>query len=577
MEEAAGGARGIPRPRPVRGRGVAVTSVGRARRAGRIVGLAVRMLLELIWLERQRPRQDPEAFAIRQERVLRAQAVRLRETAVELQGLLIKLGQFLSTRVDVLPESFTHELAALRDAVPPVPWPAVRAQIEDDLGASLGSVFPSFDPSPVASASLGQVHRATLPDGRQVAVKVRRPGIAALVEVDLQAVRTVVRWASRLDAVRRRVDLVALYRELERTTREELDYVLEAEHARRFAANFSGQTDVVVPAILPEHGGRRLLVMEFVVGTRLDDRTALLASGVDPAVMAERMVRTYLQQVLRDGFFHADPHPGNVFADEQGRLIYVDFGMMGELSARDRSIFGGFVSAVIRRDFEALAQAVTDLGFLRPHADREALKKGLAVALDHLSGLPPQGPSGEAFEDFLEEMRDFIRSEPFQLPYQYAFLGRAAGILLGLCSELDPGVDYVRLLRANALPYLDLEGQGGEPAAEAQSGPGGIPWSTVRREALRLGTSLYRLPGRLERILEKAESGDLRVRVELGAIGRRLEERTQATDRLTRGVLAAAAAGAATAFTLAGRLWPLRLAWIAAGLLAWTALRGSRR
>lgn len=528
------------------------------------------MVSAIVWVERQRHRLPPEEFARREQRVLAAQAVRLRETALQLEGLLIKLGQFLSTRVDVLPESFTHQLKDLRDAVPPVPWPQLRAALEQELGCAVSQVFERFTEAPVASASLGQVHRARLLDGRDVAVKVQRPGVADLVRVDLQAVLQVVRLFRRFRGVEQRVDLLALYRELERTTLEELDYLTEAEHARRFAANFAKQDDVIVPEIYPEHGTRRLLLMEFVSGLRLDDREALVQAGQNPDALAERVVRTYLQQVLRDGLFHADPHPGNIFAGPEGRLIYVDFGMMGQLSAQDRATFGRFVMAIVHRDYDALVQAVGDLGFLRPHADRQVLKRGLALALDQMSGLGAGGPLSAGFEDFLEEMREFIHSEPFQLPTQYAFLGRAAGILLGVCTGLDPEVDFVRLLRENALPYLDLDGKG-QPRQE-----GGIPWATLRREATRLGTTLYQLPGRVDKLLQQVENGDLRVRVDLGVVARRLDERTAAAERRTRAYLAIGAGAISTWLTVAGRVWPDRIGWILTALLLLASLRRGR-
>lgn len=530
------------------------------------------MVSAIIWVERQRHRLPPEQFAARERQVLRAQAVRLRDTALELEGLLIKLGQFLSTRVDVLPESFTRELKDLRDAVPPVAWPEVRAELERELGGPISDAFEHFEEQPVASASLGQVHRARLHDGRDVAVKVQRPGVADLVHVDLQAVLAVVRLFRRFRGVEQHVDLLALYRELERTTLEELDYLVEAEHARRFAANFAGQDDVIVPQVYGEWNTRRLLVMEFVSGLRLDDRGALIAAGLNPAAVAERVVRTYLQQVLRDGLFHADPHPGNVFAAPDGRLIYVDFGMMGELSANDRATFGRFVMAIVRRDYDALVEAVDDLGFLRPHADRQVLKRGLALALEHMSGLGAAGPLAAGFDEFLEEMREFIHSEPFQLPTQYAFLGRAAGILLGVCTGLDPDVDFVRLLRENALPYLNLDGR-----KEGQEGQeGGIPWAVLRQELRRLGTRLYQLPDRLDKLLQQVEHGELRVRVDLGAIARRMEERTAAADRRTNAFLAIAAGGVSTWLTVTGHLWPDRIGWLLTAVLLLSSLRRAR-
>lgn len=540
-------------------------------RSARILALAARMSIEIALLERRRHRLPAAQFELLEARVLRRQAVRLRRTAVELQGLLIKLGQFLSTRVDILPEVFTRELSSLRDMVPAVPWEEIRAQLDRELRRPYGEVFERFDPQPVASASLGQVHRAVLGGAGPVAVKVQRPGIEQLIDVDLEAVRKVCRFARRWTAVERRVDIMALYGELERTTLEELDYVLEAEHAERFGRDFAGQGDIVVPSIHHEWTSRRLLVMEYVEGRRIDDRQGLIDAGIDPLAVSDRLVRTYLQQVLRDGFFHADPHPGNIFVGEDGALVYVDFGMMGAIAAEDRANFGRLVGGVIRRDFDAMVEAIQNLGFVRPHADARALKRGLAVTLELLSGTPLNQASGQEFGEFLEEMREFLYSEPFQIPTQYAFLGRAIGILLGLTTALDPEIDFVRLLRENALPYLDIGAQGDG------AGRPGLNWELIRKEATDTALVLYRLPRRVDRFLERAESGDLRVRVDLGAVGRRLEERNRALERGTRAVLAASAGAISAWFTVAGRAADAHAGWIVTALFFLWMLRGGRQ
>ena len=561
-----------------------MTPVARAARARRIVWLGVRIATSLVLLERRRGQMPPAAFERHSAEVLRREAVRLRDAAVELQGLLIKLGQFLSTRVDVLPAAFTRELAQLRDMVPGVPWDRVRAVAEAELGRPLEEVFASIDSAPVASASLGQVHRAVTQDGATVAVKVQRPGIDELIEVDLRAVLTVVRWARRLSAVERRVDLLALYRELARTTREELDYVLEAEHAERFARNFVTQGDVVVPAIDRRWSGRRLLVMEFVEGIPVDDRAGLEAAGLTPSQTAERLLATYLQQVLRDGFFHADPHPGNVFVDGSGRLIYIDFGMMGEITPRDRQAMGNFAAGVVRRDLDLLVRSLSDLGFLRPHAEAEPLKRAMGTVLDQMTGVQWNRPQGAAFEDFLEDMREFLRTEPFQLPTQYTFLGRAAGILLGITASLDPNLDMVRILREHAFGYRGLEGGGtaasGGGTAPPDAAPGGArrgggQGDVLRRELRNLALLLYRLPHRLDRILERLESGDVRLRVELGSVARRLEDQNRVQERRTRAWLTIAA-GAVSAWLLRyGHIDAARLGFlVTAALLVWTVRLG---
>ncbi len=559
-----------------------MTRFARAARARRIVWLGVRIAVAMLLLERRRGRTAPDEFERLSNAVLRREAIRLRDTALELQGLLIKLGQFLSTRVDVLPEAFTHELSSLRDMVPAVSWDEVRTLAEGELGRPIGEVFASFDPVPIASASLGQAHRATLADGRVVAVKAQRPGIEERIEVDLQAVRTVVRWARRWTAVERRVDLMALYGELARTTREELDYLLEAKHAERFAANFAAQADVVVPAIHREWTTRRLLVMEYVEGRPVDDRDGLRQAGLDPSRVAERLLVTYLQQVLRDGFFHADPHPGNVFVDGSGRLIYVDFGMMGDITPRDRQAMGRFAAGVVRRDLELLVQSLRDLGFLRPHAEAEPLKRALAIVLDQMAGVQWHRPSGAAFDEFLDDMREFLRTEPFQLPTQYTFLGRAAGILLGITATLDSNLDLVRILRDHAFGYLGLEGGAAQQPGAAGDAPrgaaeaGGIPWATVGRELRGLAALLYRLPHRIDRLLEHLESGDVRLRVEIGSVARRLEEQSRVQERRTRALLTIAAGAMSTWMLVGGHPGFSRAGWVVTALLLLWTLRGGR-
>jgi len=322
-----------------------------------------------------------------------------------------------------------------------------------------------------------------------------------------------------------------------------------------------------------------------VRGRPVDDREGHLAAGIAPRAVAEQLIRTYLQQVLRDGFFHADPHPGNVFVDDAGRLVYVDFGMMGEITPADRRAMGRFAAGVVQRDLDGLVQALRDLSFLRPHAEAAPLKRALAVALDQMAGVQWSRAAGAAFDEFLDEMREFLRSEPFQLPTQYTFLGRAAGILLGITSALEPNLDMVRLLQNHAFGYLGLPGRegaapGAAPGAGAPApGLGGIPglsWDTVGAALRDLALLLYRFPQRVDRLLERAENGDLRLRVELSTVARRMDEGNRARDRLTRALLAIAAGGLSTWLLIAGRLGDARAGWVVTALLlVWTARGGA--
>lgn len=544
------------------------------RRMAIVLALAARTAIELAWLARFEERLGPAAYKARQMALFHRQAVRLRETAVALGGLLIKLGQFLSTRVDVLPEPYTHELAQLQDMVPPVPPADVRAVVQAELGEGPEQVFRDWEEQPVASASFGQVHRARLADGRAVAVKVQRPHLEPIVRADLAAVSIALAFADRYTRWGDRVDLDAIFNELKTITLQELDYLQEADHGERFAANFADDDRIHTPAVHRELTRRRVLVMEYLDGTRIGDRSAIVAQGVDPKAVSRLLVESYLRQVLRDGFFHADPHPGNIFVEKDGSLVFVDFGMMGQIAPGDRAIFGRLVGTVISRDIDGLIEAIRSLGFLRPHANTGTMKKALGMAMDHLSGVPVSAPSSHEFQAFLDEMRDFIYSEPFQLPVQYAYLGRAIGILLGLATGLDPEVDFVGLLKESALPYLGL-GSGGEEGAAAPDGrqQPSISWDLIVREARELGLLLYRMPRRIERIAERIESGDIRVQVDTVPIQRRLDEISVGARQTSRAMVTAAAVVAAAILTSGGHLVDAHWAWFGVAVLAlWTYL-----
>src|SRR5262249_4699381 len=277
-----------------------------------------------------------------------------RKTAVALGGLLIKLGQFLSARADLLPPEALAELATLQDEVPAEPFEDIRAMLEGELCAPLGDLFASVDPVPVGSASFGQVHRARLRDGRVVAIKVQRPGIADIVRTDLRTLYFVFglvrRFFPSADAL---LDLRALYREFSRMVYEELDYKHEGRNAERFAKSVADEPDIVVPAILWEHSTRRVLTLEWVRGIKITQIQELDAAGVSRDALVHRLIQLYVKQVLEVGFFHADPHPGNIFVQPRAggyRLAFVDFGMMGTVTPHMKAGLRMCFMGIIQQD-----------------------------------------------------------------------------------------------------------------------------------------------------------------------------------------------------------------------------------
>ncbi|MBL8056039.1 MAG: AarF/ABC1/UbiB kinase family protein, partial [Anaerolineales bacterium] len=373
-------------------------------------------------------------------------AGRFRVLAVRLGGVMIKVGQFLSARVDVLPEYITQELAGLQDEVPPAPFPAIQATVEAELGRPLAEAFPTFETAGVAAASLGQAHRARLPSGEAVVVKVLRPGIEAIVEIDLAALRLVAGWVKRYPPIGRRADVDGLLREFAATLREELDYRLEAEHAARFAALFADSPGVRIPHLYPAVSTQRVLTLEDVGFIKITDYAALEAAGIRRAEVARRLFKAYMIQIFDEGFFHADPHPGNLFVQPLGerpgwRLVFIDFGMTGVVTPSIRAALRSAAIGLALRDPSRLMRAAVDLGALRPGADLSRIMAAEQAVFDRFWGKSMQELrqiEPREVEQFMREFRDLLFELPFQVPENLIYLGRTVSILSGMCTALDP-------------------------------------------------------------------------------------------------------------------------------------------
>jgi len=517
-------------------------------RTRRILMFGARVVAAVIWWELLlRPvlgrRRVNRGALERYRRIARA----FRDLSVSMGGVLIKIGQFISARVDVLPREITDALADLQDEVPPEKFEGIRAVVEAELGRPLEQAFAFFDSNVEAAASLGQVHRARLLTGENVVVKVQRPGITLIVAADLSAVRTVVGWIRNYRPIRRRVDLMALVDEFSRILYQELDYIQEAENAAQFAANFADDSNVVVPRTYPELGTRRVLVLEDVRSIKIADQAALQAAGIDRQEVARRLFNTYLKQWFEDGFFHADPHPGNLFirpigdADERPRpfvLTFVDFGMVGHIAPTVRAQFREFLIGLATRDAGRMVRAESKLGFFLPGADLTLVEKATEQVFARFYGMTTAelvSMDRRELHTFAHQFRDLLFEMPFQVPHDYIYLGRAAGILSGMCSSLDPAINYWTLVEPYARKILQ---------EELTSGLG--DWLARATEFLGL---LARLPTEADRFLGKALAAELEIRV---APSREMERDIQALkgtiDRLVWGVVFAA-------LLIAGVLW----------------------
>jgi len=507
---------------------------------------------------------------------LRRMSRQFRTLAVTMGGVLIKLGQFLSARVDVLPAEITEELAGLQDEVPPVPFGAIAGVLQQELGG-IDAHFVDFETRPLAAASLGQAHRARLRNDPaepiNVVVKVQRPGIEDVVRTDLAALRVVARWVMRYKPIRRRANVPALMEEFARTLWEELDYRAEAANAERFAQLFVGETDVAVPVVYRAHSTGRVLTLENVEGIRIDNVVAMQAAGISPTAVAERLLDVYFMQVFQAGFFHADPHPGNIFVRPRPRppetaaedptpfqITFIDFGMMGNIQTLMGENLRRILLAVAKRDAAALTQIYSDMGFFLAGADLDRITEAQEAVLGRLWGRSLQEmarPSREEVQALGSEFKDLLRAFPFQVPQDFIYLGRAVGMLSGLTSQLHPDVNLWTQMERYALEIVGNQG------AKLFS-------PEVLLTELR---TLLAVPTQIRRLLQLAETGKLQVRtVEDSGTMRCLDRLERRVNRLNTTLMASAALVAGTLLYTNGNTLVALIFWGIAGVIVVVSL-----
>jgi predicted unusual protein kinase regulating ubiquinone biosynthesis (AarF/ABC1/UbiB family) len=453
-------------------------------------------------------------------------AARFRAMAIGMGGLMIKVGQFLSARMDVLPVEITEELSGLQDEVPPAAFADIKAKAEAEFGRPLDEVFDSFDRTPLAAASLGQAHRARLraDDAAEtgfadVVVKVQRPWIDEIVQTDLAALRRVGRWLTRYRPIAKRADVPALVEEFAHTTLAEIDYVAEAGNAGHFGEAFAEDALVRVPQVAWEHTTTRVLTLEDVTAIRIGDYDAITAAGIDRGQVAHKLVELYLQQIFADGVFHADPHPGNLFIRPTGEpgefeLTFIDFGMVGRIADNLRDGLREALIAIATQDAPRLVAAFVELDVLLPDADVKLLELAAAQVFDRFGGMTMgdlRDVSHEEMMSFGLQFRDLMVNMPFQLPENLLLLGRTIAMLSGMCTGLDANFNVWSALA----PYT----------TKLVSGESGSTWQTITDEGGKLVQTLIALPKRVDRVLTTAERGELAVRTPMLELRmRRLEQ-----------------------------------------------------
>ncbi|WNS42308.1 AarF/UbiB family protein [Paenibacillus sp. MMS20-IR301] len=477
------------------------------------------------WLGRQKyfmPRRRLEA---KTKALYRKQAAYFTKTAMEMGGLIIKLGQHVSAQADFLPKEILDELSKLQDSVAPVDFAEIQYRIESELSGSINEFFAEFTRVPVAAASLGQVHRATLRTGEEVAVKVMRPGVEDIIEIDSKSIQVAVRLLKRQAQIAALMDLDVVYDEFYETVMDELDYRKEGRNAEQFQLQFIHREDIVVPDIHWAYTTSKVLTMEFVEGVKINNFAQLDAWGVDRTRLAKSLMEIFVEQVLIEGFFHADPHPGNVLVQPDGTIALIDYGMVGRIPGDMKNQMVALLMAVYLKDAPGAIDALTRLKFLRRNTDLEVFARNLSLLFDQING-DTFDLSFVTSGDNAEDLRNFLYSQPFQLPANTTFLGKALGTIYGLCLGLDPEIDLI----GTAKPYIqkvvlkDLRG---------------TVFSTVVDEGKKLLRGILPTTKKFMSAVDKMDSGDLRVKLSSSFEKKLIDTQNKNTGRIITALIGA--------------------------------------
>ena len=423
-------------------------------------------------------------------------------TLLELGPTFIKIGQALSTRADLLPLEYVRALGQLQDRVPEFSTAEAIAIVESELGNSIHTLYRDFDHFPIASASVGQVHKARLHTGEDVVVKVQRPGLETLFNLDFEVLHRLLRFFYRYVPWTRKYELEAIYHEFFNLLYQEIDYVHEGKNADRFRQSFIGYPRIIVPKIYWRYSTKKVLTLEYLPGIKIDDRQTIEACGINPKEIIQLGICCYLKQMLQDGFFQSDPHPGNMAVSQDGSLIFYDFGTMTEVKsiAKDQMVKTFF--AILRKDTDEVVNTLTYMGLIEPMADMTPVRRLITFILDKFTEKPIEI---QAFDQMRSEIYLMFEQQPFRLPAQMTFILKSLTTLDGIARTLDPEYN----LLAASKPFI-------KSLVISKEGKGNVV-GELARQARNFIKHRWQQPSTAEvlirRLEARIEQGELEVRV----------------------------------------------------------------
>jgi ubiquinone biosynthesis protein len=447
---------------------------------------------------------------------------RMRHVIERLGPTFVKIGQLLSTRPDLIPESWLVELRKLQDDVPPVGFDLIREAVEQELGHPLDEIFEYFDPEPLAAASIGQVHAATLWTGDDVIVKVQRPGIEAVIEMDLDILRTQAMFVETSTAWGKRYSIGAIADEFSRILREELDYIHEGRNAEKFAKNFTGDETVAFPKVYWEVTTRRVITLERFHGIKLNLCDELRSEGFDPKEVARAGTVAYLRMIFMHGFFHADPHPGNLFVLEDGRVAFTDFGRTGSITPRTREQFADLLLSILNRDERDAVDSLLDIGVAGDRVVESALEGEIAQLFARYYDVA----IGEIHVgEVVEELMRIMYEHELRVPPEFTLLLTTLAVLDGLGLEMDPGFNFVDVAKPFASQLI-----------RERVSPDN--WARTVMRTLRHGNRLMLdLPESISRLLKRVSGGSISVEIQPTGFDKIMAQAQEMVNRLAFSLL----------------------------------------
>jgi predicted unusual protein kinase regulating ubiquinone biosynthesis (AarF/ABC1/UbiB family) len=444
----------------------------------------------------------------------RKNAIFFREKAVEMKGIMIKAGQFLSSRVDFLPDEYTSELSLLQDRVPPHDYNGIKNRIIEELGAPPEDIFLKFNTAPIAAASLGQVHEAVLKDGQKVAVKIQYPDIEKIIETDIRTLKTVIKLIRGKFG---RINFDMLHEEFSRILRAELNYLEEGKNAEKFSQNFKGDERVIFPKVYWEYITKHVLTLEFVEGVKITEYDSLRASGIDSKEIATLLGEVYSRMIYLHGFFHGDPHPGNIHVQPGPKLVFVDFGIVQTIPERIKRELRRFANAIVERDPENAVDPLRRMRFILEGADYRSLIELAQSLMDKYRDITPKELKELTVDHIYKEIENVINVLDFiQIPNNFILLGRTIGILNGISYRLNPEVNIIEI----GTPFIKEFLRGGKKEQ----------LETILKELKDTSIKLWRIPSLMDEFFHRANRGDLVVRMSHSDI----EKTTQQFSFVTR-------------------------------------------